>query len=240
MEGSRINKTLALSLLNHVNFVKRKGSTSAKVVPAEFEKSRGEFLEKIKAAVADHSIRLIVNSNETGLNIVPQYKCTMEKEGSKNVAIKSLDDKRVVTAFLSITPSDVCHPPQVLYQGTTERCHPLYRFPDNWDIWHSSSRSSNEETVGWFIDKVIVPYVQMERDALGLPATQKAILLFDVFAAHQLESLLSKLDENNILVVYIPPNCTNMLQPLDNSVNKLLKAEIKRHFVNWYSNEVKV
>ena len=31
-----------------------------------------------------------------------------------------------------------------------------------------------------------------------------------------------------------------MLQPLDISVNKPLKAEIKRRFVNWYSDEVKV
>ena len=230
-----INKTLALSLLNRMNFVKRKGSIIAKVIPAEFEKIRDEFLERIKTAVVDHSIHssLIVNSDETSLILVPQSAWTMEKERSKKVAIKSLDDKREMTAFLSVTPSGVYLPPQVLYQGTTERCHPLYIFPDNWDIWHSSSHWSNEETVGWFNDKVIVPYVQRERDALGLPATQKAILLFDVFAAHRVESVLSKLDENNILVIFIPPNCTDMLQLLDISVNKPLKAEIKRRFVNW-------
>ena len=33
----RITKTLALSLLKRMNFVKRKGSTSAKVVPAELD-----------------------------------------------------------------------------------------------------------------------------------------------------------------------------------------------------------
>ena len=87
---------------------------------------------------------------------------------------------------------------------------------------------------------MIVPYVQKERDALELPATQKAILLFDVFAAHRVESVLSKLDENNMLVVFIPPNCTDMLQPLNISVNKPLKAEIKRCFVNWYYNELNV
>ena len=50
----------------------------------------------------------------------------------------------------------------------------------------------------------------------------------------------SKLDENNILVVFIPPNYTDMRQPLDVSVNKPLKAEIKRCFVSWYSDRVKV
>ena len=238
----RITKTLALSLLKRMNFVKRKGSTSAKVVPAEFDKIRDEFLDRIKTAVADHSIpsSLIVNSDETGLKLVPQSEWTMEKEGAKKVPIKGLDDKREVTAFLSITPSGVYLPPQVLYQGTTERCHPVYQFPDNWDIWHSSSHWSTQDTVERFVDKVIVPYVQTQRDLLGLPAMQKALLIFDVFAAHRVESVLSKLDENNVLVIFIPPNCTDMLQPLDISVNKPLKAEIKRRFINWYSDEVKV
>ena len=170
--------------------------------------------------------------------LVPQSEWTMEKEGAKKVPIKGLDDKREVTVFLCITPSGVYLPPQVLYQGTTEKCHPVYQFPDNWDIWHSSSHWSTQDTVEWFVDKVIVPYVQTQRDSLGLPETQKALLTFDVFAAHRVESVLSKLEENNVLVIFIPLNCTDMLQPLDISVNKPLKAEIKRCFVNWYSDEV--
>ena len=79
----------------------------------------------------------------------------------------------------------------------------------------------------------------MEKDTLRLPATQKALLIYDVFATHQMESVLLKLEENNIVVIFIPPNCTDLLQPLDISVNKPLKAEIKRRFVNWYSDEVK-
>ena len=42
------------------------------------------------------------------------------------------------------------------------------------------------------------------------------------------------------LYIFILPNYTDMLHPLDISVNKPLKAEIKRRFVNWYSDEVKV
>ena len=130
-----------------MNFVKRKGSTSAKVVPAEFEKICDEFLGRIKTAVTDHSIpsSLIVYSDETSLKLVPQSEWTMEKEGTKKVAFKGSDDKREVTVMLSITPSGVYLPPQVLYQGTTERCHPVYTFPDGWDIWHSKSHWSNEQ-----------------------------------------------------------------------------------------------
>ena len=40
-----------------------------------------------------------------------------------------------------------------------------------------------------------------------------------------------------------PLNCTDLLQPLDISVNKPLQAEIRIRFVigiNWYSDKVKV
>lgn len=161
-------QTLALSLLNRMNFVKRKGSTSAKIIPTEFEKVRADFLLRIKETVADHSIPsfLIVNSDETGLKLIPESEWTMEKEGTKRVAIKGLDDKREVTAFLSITPSGVYLPPQVLYKGTTERCHPVYTFPADWDIWHSASHWSNETTVPRFIDRIIVPYFDQKKNPM--------------------------------------------------------------------------
>ena len=41
---------------------------------------------------------------------------------------------------------------------------------------------------------------------------------------------LKALEENNILVVEIPPNCTDRLQLLDLAVNKPLKDQMKRHF----------
>ena len=40
------------------------------------------------------------------------------------------------------------------------------------------------------------------------------------------------------MVVEIPPNCTDRLQPLDLAVNKPLKDQIKRQFRQWYSEEV--
>ena len=40
---------------------------------------------------------------------------------------------------------------------------------------------------------------------------------------------LKVLEENNILVVEIPPNYTDRLQPLDLAVNKPLKDQMKRH-----------
>ena len=67
----KITKTLALSLLRHMEFVKRKGFTSAKVIPAEYDKIRIGFLDRIREVATDFSIlpSLIVNSDKTGIKI---------------------------------------------------------------------------------------------------------------------------------------------------------------------------
>lgn len=48
----------------------------------------------------------------------------------------------------------------------------------------------------------------------------------------------SLLMENNILSVIVPSNCTDLLQPLDLSVNKPLKDHLRRSFQTWYSDQV--
>ena len=77
-----------------------------------------------------------------------------------------------------------------------------------------------------FIDKVLNPYLQKKREELELPECQKALLILDVFRAHRTTEVQPKLSESNILVVFVPANCTDRLQPLDLSVNKPFKNEM--------------
>jgi hypothetical protein len=58
-----------------------------------------------------------------------------------------------------------------------------------------------------FLEKIIIPYVQKERAALGKP-TQEALCLFDVFAAHRTSVVKDILEKNNIKMLYIPAGCT--------------------------------
>ena len=43
---------------------------------------------------------------------------------------------------------------------------------------------------------------------------------------------------NNIRLVYIPAGCTGELQPLDLTINKAYKAELKSAFITWYSDVI--
>ena len=64
-----------------------------------------------------------------------------------------------------------------------------------------------------------------------MASTQKALIIKDVFRAHRCESVRQKLADSNILVVYVPPNSTDQLQPLDLSVNTPVKSKMKSCFI---------
>ena len=42
----------------------------------------------------------------------------------------------------------------------------------------------------------------------------------------------------NIDHIFIPPNCTDRLQPLDVATNKPIKSFMKEKFILWYSEQV--
>ena len=45
------------------------------------------------------------------------------------------------------------------------------------------------------------------------------------------------LDDNNIYYVIVPPNCTDKLQSLDISINKLAKEYLRSKFQSWYASK---
>ena len=84
-----------------------------------------------------------------------------------------------------------------------------------------------------YLHNILIPYVNAT-----LSKTHSCVVIFDTFKGQTTLGFLKLLEENNILVVEIPPNCTDRLQPLDLAVNKSLKDQMKRQFQQWYSEEV--
>jgi hypothetical protein len=63
------------------------------------------------------------------------------------VPITQLDDKRQMTVLMACTKSGSLLPPQLIYQGKTDACHPNYDFPEEWDIYHTESHWSNSQSM---------------------------------------------------------------------------------------------
>ena len=73
---------------------------------------------------------------------------------------------------------------------------------------------------------------------MDLEEPHPCLTIFDVFRGQQTPAFYELLEKNNINHINVPANCTDKLQPLDLSVNKPLKDEMKQRFQSWYADEV--
>ena len=182
---------------------------------------------------------LILNWDQTGVNLVPVSNWTMEETGSKQVKVLGSDDKRQITALLASTLSGKLLPLELIYQGLTDACHPKVNFLKSWHVTHSENHWSNEKTMCDYIDNVIIPYVERTRENYSLDKiNQPALAIFDVFKAQRSEKVLDKLNAAGIRVVFVPASCTDRLQPLDQLPNKVFKDELKNCFQTYYAEAV--
>lgn len=123
-----------------------------------------------------------------------------------------MHDKRGITVTLVETLSGQILPFQLMSL-------PHVKFPAGFFLSYNEKRSSNEAETMTLVNKIIYSYVNKVKQELGLPETQKALLVWDAFKAQSTDKVLSELEKLNINVVAVPKNMTHLLQPLDLTTN---------------------
>ena len=164
----------------------------------------------------------------SGEKIIPTAACDNEQQTNNSCCIccYNLQEK--------------CLSPLLSYKGTTARCHPVAQFPDGWDIWHSA----NHRSIKWrfmYYDKIheknVVPFVCEQWKSQNLESTHSASVMFDRFRGQTSPEFISLLESPNVSCVWIPPNCTDKVHPLDISINRSIKSELRKHFQSYYANK---
>ena len=161
----------------------------------------------------------------------------MHQCGVKRVKIIGANNKRQITAIFCGTILGDFFPFQLIYLGKTARSHPKYHFPRDWDINQSPKHWSTENTMVAYIENIIVPYVEKVRDDLGDPE-KAALVVMDNFKGQVTSKVTALLECHNIHSCILPSNTTDVMQPMDISVNKPAKAFLKNKFEAWYASEV--
>ena len=105
----------------------------------------------------------------------------MERKGTKRVGIAGCKDKRTITAVFCCSAVGEFLPPQLIYSGKTNRCHPPQQFPTDWSITHTEKHWLNERTMLQYISDAIVPIVSRVRHDLGVGKEQAVLVIFDKF-----------------------------------------------------------
>jgi len=238
------HKTPCISLpqakVKRMGYTKRKGTKGVKTRPGDLDTLSGKFWRRIGRRVRKFNTPddLIINWDQTGVDVVPASTWTMHARGDRQVPVKGVDDKRQYTAPLACSLAGDFLAPQILYQGKTTQCHATADFPDSWDIWHTESHWSTSDSMMRYLDTIIKPYVDNTRERLGLDDGTRPVLIFDVYRAHRTEEFRKKLDDMGYAYVYVPGACTDELQPLDCTVNAFYKRQLKNKFNHWYSEQV--
>ena len=105
--------------LQRIGYVKQKAISKAKVSVENFAEIKEDFLLEIKHVLVMDEIpaQLVINFDQTDLNIVPVSDWTMEVEGSKRVEVALKDSKQKITTVLGGSCVGNFLPPQTIYQG---------------------------------------------------------------------------------------------------------------------------
>ena len=208
--------------------------------PSLYEELCFTWKKKIAELVFENKMyrSLILNFDQTPLGFTSPSKVTFTEKNSQNVPVANIDDKRTITGTFTVSLDGQFLPIQLIYTGKTDKCHPTIKFPDGFDITHSSNYWSNEEAVISHLTKIVFPYIQRKRKELLLPNNTKALLIFDVFKGQTTPKVIDCLRKNNCLSIFIPSNHTNLFQPLDISVNKGTKRFLVEKYQDWYASQV--
>jgi len=177
---------------------------------------------------------MILNFDETAIfyDQLPTY--SYFKVGEKHPAIKvSNVQKKRLTAGLCITASGEKLKPILIFKGDGVRFRKLnntknYLLKKNTNAWMTLKIFSE------YIKYVVKPYVEFQRLKPELK-DKKALLIIDNFAGHKIdEEEKKKLEDFGIILKYLRPYTTHVCQPLDLSINYLLKKSMKDKWVFWF------
>ncbi|KAJ8965740.1 hypothetical protein NQ314_003929 [Rhamnusium bicolor] len=113
----------------------------------------------------------------------------------------------------------------------------VYKADYLWITWKESGPTNaryNRSRSGWFETnlfedwflQIALPYIR------SLPPGQK-VLIGDNLASHISLDVVQKCEENNICFILLPPNSTQLTQPLDVSVFRPIKIKWRKVLRDW-------
>ena len=231
----RINRPWAQSLLERMGYVRKATTSKGKYSLADFELVKKQFLKDVTETVLMEEIppELVLNWDQTGISIASALLWTVDQQGKKRVEIIGLKDKRQITAvFCASTQGDFV-PIQLIFKGEISRCHPNFKFPEWRHITCTPKCWSNEKAMLQYIDHIVLPYIDGVREMLGDESMVALVVMYN-FKGQTTVNVLTKLEEENVHVVNLPPNPTDLLQPLDKPAKSFLKCK----FEEWYVEEI--
>lgn len=135
---------------------------------------------------------------------------TLVNECDKSDAIKKGIAKRSITTTFAITFSGKLLPMQVIYGGKTSKPPPRFKFPSSFSLSYNITYYSNDREQCNLIEEILVSDIKKMLQNC-VPLDQWALVILDVLPGQIKTTVLDCFKENDIEVVCVPVNMTNLL-----------------------------
>lgn len=171
----------------------------------------------------DLSLEQLYNADETALyyKLLPS-KTLVTREEKKAPGTKAAKERMTIMPCCNVTGTNRVQL-QIIGKSEKPRCFSRKPIPN--DVMYSGSKNAWQTRFSftkWF-KTAFIPSVQ--NFSLENNISPKAILILDNASSH---TEYDRLDTENIKVLYLPPNSTSLIQPMDQSVILPLKIRYRK------------
>jgi hypothetical protein len=184
--------------------------------PTVNEAQAAEFIARVNVLMKRYPADRIINIDETNWRTVAPGFLTWGVKGAESAHCNiDNDDKEGVSVIAAINAAGEKLPLTVIGKGKTRRCLAGYQLPET--VWVNYSDS------GWTTLDIMCRYFADLRRRL-FPDGAPVLVILDTYSAHRSEIVREIARLWGIDLVFIPPGCTDRLQPLDRKVFGALKS----------------
>lgn len=189
-----------------------------------------KYFENLEVTLAGAPPSNIVNYDETNLTDDAKSKVMLYRRGIKHPERVMNVSKSSVSVMFAIAASGDILPPYVVYKAE--------HLMNSWVLGGPVGTRYNRTKSGWFdghcfsdwVATIAIPYFQ------SLDNDLPRVLIGDNLSSHITSETLQLCEENNIRFVFLPPNSTHLLQPLDVAVYGPLKKAWRKVLSSWKAN----
>lgn len=190
----------------------------AQRLPADLEKKLESFLDYVRQKREEDEFedQFIINMDETPMYFDLLPGKTVDVKGRKSIRIRTTgSEKRHLTIVLAVSAAGDVLSPMVIFKGK----RPLnLDVPKGWIICVQEKAWMDETLMLRWVKEILLPHTKKER----------CLLVMDSFPAHLTDDVKKTLRKGNTVTAIIPGGCTSKVQPLDVSLNKPFKIDLRK------------
>lgn len=191
-------------------------------------KAAEDFIEKFKVVAASYDPEFLYNADETGLVWKALPKTTLASKRECSAPGHKVSKDRVTVLNCANSTGSHKIPLLLISKAKSPRAFknvkklPLF-YKNQPRAWMTAALFTE-----WY-DEIFIPEVKKHQKCLGKEGS-RVLLIVDNAPTHPTEKLLER-GNSQFITIFLPPNVTSLLQPMDQSVIETMKCHYRRQLL---------